>query len=64
MTAGLPNLNWGNEKKMSEIVREVAFDVEWFHLIRQAKELGISKEEIRKFLAGVGSEKDSTEIAK
>jgi DNA-binding transcriptional MerR regulator len=45
MVAGPPVLNGGKNLKANE-----ELDYEWVQLIKEALELGIDKEEIRKFL--------------
>lgn len=37
---------------MSEVVKSVALDSGWIQLIKQAKDMGMTAEEIRAFLLG------------
>ncbi|WP_082918099.1 anti-repressor SinI family protein [Oceanobacillus sp. Castelsardo] len=39
---------------MSELVKSVALDNGWIQLIKQAKDMGMTKEEIRAFLLRQG----------
>jgi antagonist of SinR len=56
--AGLPgirNVSWGGRVLAEQSVKIEGIDVEWLQLIMEAKNLGLEKEEIRKFLHNNGA---------
>lgn len=50
MTAGFPYRIKREEKEMNVVIKEKHLDVEWIRLIKEAKHLGLTTEEIRHFL--------------
>lgn len=52
MVAGFPELimKYQEDKKMNKRVQVVKLDLEWIELIKQARELGLTVEEVRVFI--------------
>lgn len=48
--AGFPDRIKREEKEMSIVIKEKHLDVEWVQLIKEAKDLGLTTEEIQLFL--------------